>query len=82
MLNNIVAKAIRKHLPRQRRNRNSSALPLENIAEVLKVRVTSAHNAMVELERGDVGSADDLVVGVHVAAHAMRTWVLHLEAGY
>jgi hypothetical protein len=37
---------------------------------------------VVELEGGDVGSADDLVVGVHVAAHAVRTWVLHLEAGY
>ena len=81
MLNNIVTKSIRKHLPRQRRNRNSSALPLENIAKVLKVRVTSAHNAMVELEGGDVGSADDLVVGVHVAAHAVRTWVLHLVVG-
>lgn len=33
----------------------------------------------MELERGDVGSADDLVVGVHVAAHAVRTWVLHLD---
>jgi len=36
---------------------------------------------MVELEGGDVGSADDLVVGVHVAAHAVRAWVLYLRWG-
>lgn len=34
---------------------------------------------MVELEGGDVGSAHDLVVGVHVAAHAVRARVLHLR---
>jgi len=79
MLNNIITKPIRKHLSRQRRNRNTGALPLENITEVLKVRVTSAHNAVVELEGGDVGSAYDLVVGVHVAAHAVRAWVFYLR---
>jgi hypothetical protein len=34
---------------------------------------------VVELESGDVGSAYDLVVGVHIAAHAMRARVLYLR---
>jgi hypothetical protein len=36
---------------------------------------------MVELEGGNVGSAHDLVVGVHVAANAMRTRVFYLRRG-
>ena len=36
---------------------------------------------MVELEGGDVGSAHDFVVGVHVAAHAVSAWVLYLRWG-
>jgi len=79
MLNNIITKSIRKYLSRQRWNRNAGTLPLETITEVLKVRVTSAHNTVVELESGDVGSAYDLVVGVHIAAHAMRARVLYLR---
>jgi hypothetical protein len=31
-----------------------------------------------QLEGGDVGSADDLVVRVHAAAHAVRTRILDL----
>ena len=82
MLNNIVTKPVCKNLSRQRRNGHTSALPLQNIAEVLEVRVASADNAMVELEGGDIGSAHDLVVGVHVAAHAMCAWVLDLRWGF
>jgi hypothetical protein len=37
MLNNIITKPVRKHLPRQRWDRNTSALSLQNVAEVLKV---------------------------------------------
>ena len=81
MLNNIITKAIRKNLSRQRWNGHTSALSLQNIAEVLEVRVASADNAMVQLEGRDVGSTHDLVVGVHVAAHAMRAWVLDLRWG-
>lgn len=79
MLNNVITEPVRKDLSRQRRNRNTCTLPLENIAEVLKVRVASAHNAVVELEGGNVGSAHNLVVGVHVAAHAVRAWVLYFN---
>jgi hypothetical protein len=37
VLNNIITKPVRKHLPRQRWDRNTSALSLQNVAEVLKV---------------------------------------------
>lgn len=36
---------------------------------------------MSELEGGDVGAADDLVVGVHAAAHAVGSGVLDLGGG-
>lgn len=78
MLNHIVAEPVRKHLPRQRRNRHPRALPLQNVAEVLKIRVAAAHAAVQQLERGDVGSADDFVVRVHVARRAVGLWILDL----
>jgi len=81
MLNHIITETVRKYLARQRWNRNARTLPLEDVTEVFEVRVPSAHDAMVELEGGDIGSADDLVVGVHVAAHAVRAWVLYLRWG-
>ncbi len=81
MLNHIITKSIREHFARQWWDRNAGALSLQNITEVLEVRVASAHNAMVELEGGNVGSAHDLVVGVHVAANAMRTRVFYLRRG-
>lgn len=69
MLNHIVTEAIGKDLSRQRWDRNTRALPLKNVAEVFKVRIASAHAAMTELEGGDVGAANNLVVCVHAAAH-------------
>jgi hypothetical protein len=82
MFNHIVAKAVGEDLPRQRRNRHPSALPLEYVPEIFEVAVTSANGAVLELEGGDVRPADDLVVGVHAARCAVRLGVLDLEKGY
>lgn len=81
MLNHIITKPVRKDLSRQRRNRNPRRLPLQDIAEVLKVRVAPPHTAVAEFERGNIRATYDLVVGVHAAAHSMCAWVLHLGWG-
>lgn len=78
MFNYIITKSIRKHLSGQWRDGDSRTLPLQNVAKVFEVRVAPSHGAMLELEGGDVGAADDLVVGVHAAGSAMSLWVLDL----
>lgn len=67
MLNDVVAEAVRKDLSRQRRDGDARALALQDVAEILEVGVAPAHAAMLQLEGGNVGPADDLVVGVHGA---------------
>lgn len=78
MLNHIITKPIRKHLPRQRRDRDTRALALQDIAEVFEVGVAAADGAVFELEGGDVGAADDFVVGVHAARGAVGLRILDL----
>ena len=80
MLNHVVAEPIRKHLPRQRGDRDARALALEDVAEILKVAVAAPHRRRLELERGDVRLADDLVRRVHVAADAVGLGVADLGA--
>lgn len=79
MLNHIIAEPVREHLPRQWRDRHPRALPLENIAEVLEIGVSAAHDRMLELEGWDVGSAHDLVGGVHVSRGAVCLGVSDLN---
>lgn len=67
VLDDVVAEPVREHLARQRGDRDARALPLQDVAEVLEVAVPPAHGAVLQLEGGDVGPADDLVVGVHLA---------------
>lgn len=67
MLDDVVAEAVRKDLSRQRRDGDARALALQDVAEILKVGVASPHAAVLQLEGGDVGPADNLVVGVHGA---------------
>lgn len=43
------------HLAGQRGDVDTRAFPLENVTERLKVRVSPAHNRVLDLERGDVG---------------------------
>ncbi len=78
MLDHIIAEPIRKHLARQRRDRNTRALALEDITEVFEVRVAAADGAVFELEGGDVGAADDFVVCVHAAGGAVGLGVFDL----
>jgi len=78
MLDHIIAKPVREDLPRQRWDRDARGFPLQDVAEILKVGISTAHTAVSELERRDVGAAEDLVIGVHVAAHAVGSWVLDL----
>ena len=78
VLNHIVAEPVRKHLARQGRDRDPCALPLEDVAEVFEVAVASADGAVLELEGGDVGSADDFVVRVHAARSAVGLGVFDL----
>lgn len=67
MLDNVIAKAVRKDLARQRRDGDARALALQDVAEILEVRVAAPHAAVLDLEGGDVRSAHDLVVCVHGA---------------
>ena len=80
MLNNIIRKPIGKHLPWQRRDRDSCAFPLENVAEVLEVRVPTAHDGVFQFERGDVGAADYFIRRVHVSRCAVGLGVADLES--
>lgn len=66
MLNDVVAESVGENLARKRGNSDSCALSLEDIAEVFKVRVTSAHDGVFQLKGGDIGSADYLVGCVHI----------------
>lgn len=79
MLDHVVAEAVGEHLARERGDGDARALSLQDIAEVLKVRVAAAHDGVFELEGGDVGAADDLVRGVHVAGCAVGLGVAHLD---
>lgn len=67
VLNHVVAEPVGEHLARQRRDGDARALALEDVPEVLEIRVAAAHDRVLQLEGGDVGAADDLVRGVHVA---------------
>ena len=66
MLYHIIAKSVRKDLAGQRGNGHSCTFSLENVAEVLEIGIAAPDGAVLELKGGNVGSADDLVVGVHV----------------
>lgn len=80
-LDDIVAEAVREDLAGERGDGDAGALALEDIAEVLKIGVAAADTRGAELEGGDVCAADDLVVGVHAATHAMGSRVADLFGG-
>ena len=79
VLNHVVAEAVGEDLAGQRGDSDAGGLALEDVAEILEVGIAPAHGAMSQLEGGDVGPADDLVVRVHAAAHAVGARVLDLE---
>ncbi|KAB8356482.1 hypothetical protein FH972_024065 [Carpinus fangiana] len=78
VLYDVVAEAVCEYLAGQRRDGNAGRLALEEVAEVLKVGVAPADGGGLELERGDVGAAEDLIGGVHVAADAVGLWIADL----
>lgn len=78
VLNDVVTEPVRKHLAGQRGNSHPRALALEDIAEILKVGVAAAHDRVLQLERGNVGPADDLVGSVHVPGCAMGLGIADL----
>lgn len=79
VLNDIVTESVGKNLARQRGDSHACALALQNITEVLEIGVAAAHDGVLQLEGGYVGSADNLVGGVHVAGCAMGLRVAHLK---
>ena len=81
MLNHIVAKPVCKHFPGQRRYRNSCGLAFQDIAEVFEIAVAPAHGRVLELEGGDVGTADNFVISVHGAGGAVGLGVFNLVEG-
>lgn len=78
-LDHVVAEPVGEDLAGQGRNGHAGGLAFEDVAEVLKVGVATADGRVFELEGGDVGPADDLVVGVHVARRAVGLGILYLE---
>lgn len=78
-LDDVVAEAVRKHLAGQGRDGDARRLALENVAKVLKVRVSPADGALAQLEGGNVGAAENLVVCVHGAADAVGARVANLR---
>jgi hypothetical protein len=77
-LDDVVAEAIGEDLARQGWNGYPGALALEDVAEVLKVRVAAANTALAQLECRYVCAAKNLVICIHVAAHTVRSWVTDL----
>lgn len=78
MLNHVVTEAIGKDLARQRRDRDPRALTLQDVAEVLEIRVTTSDRGLAQLEGGDVGLAKNLIVRIHGATHAVSLRVFDL----
>lgn len=78
VLDHIVAEPVREYLARQWRDGDARAFALEDVAEVLEVGVATAHDGVLEFEGWDVGAADDLVGGVHVAGCAVCLGVADL----
>ena len=67
VLNDIVAESIRKNFAWQWRYGDSSALALQYVSEVFEIGISPTDRAMFELESGNICTADDFIVRVHVA---------------
>ena len=71
VFDDIIREPIREDFSRQWRDRHPRTLPLEDVPEMLKVRVAAADGGGFEFEGRDVGAGHDLVIGIHVPAEAM-----------
>lgn len=77
-LDDVVTEPVGEDLARQGGDGNPGGLALEDVAEVFKVGIPAADGALAQLESGDVCAANDLVVGIHGAAHAVSPRVANL----
>lgn len=77
-LDDVVTEAVGEDLARQGWNGYPGALALKDIAKVLKVGVAATDAALAQLKCRYVCAAEDLIVCVHVAAHAVCSWVANL----
>lgn len=67
------------YLSRQWWDRDTRALALKDVAEVLEVGIATADDGVAQFERGDVGARVDFVGGIHGArGGAVCLWVLDL----
>jgi hypothetical protein len=81
VFNHIIAESVCEYLSRQGRNGDSRRFTLQDIAKVFKVGITSAYVAMSQFESGDICSAYNLVICVHVAAHSVGFRISYLAGG-
>jgi len=79
VLNHIIAEAVGEDFAGERWNRDASGFALEHITKVLEIRVAAADGGLLELEGRDIGDNVNLVVGVHMAAGTVGSWIAHLN---
>lgn len=78
VLDDVVTEPVGENLPGERGYSDARALALQDIAEILEIGVSAAHDGVFQFEGGDVGPAHNLVRRVHVARCAMRLGVADL----
>lgn len=78
VLNDIVAEPVGKNLPGEWGYRDARAFALQDITEILKIGVPTAHDGVFQFEGGDVSPAHNLVRRVHVARCAMSLGIADL----
>lgn len=71
LFDDFVTESVRKHLSWERGYRDTCALALQDITEVLEVRVPATHDRVFQLEGRDVGAAHDPVRRVPIAGGSM-----------
>lgn len=71
MLDHVITEAVGEDFSREWRYCHAGAFALQDISEVLEVGVSPAHDGMLQLEGGDIRSADNFIGSVHVPGGAM-----------
>lgn len=61
VLDHVIGEAVREDLSGQRWNGDPRALALQDVAKVLKVRITTADHGVAQFEGRDIGSSVDLI---------------------
>jgi len=79
VLNNIITKPVCKNLPGQRWNCHASRFSLKYVAEILEIGIPSTNTALSQLEGRYICTADNLVVGIHMATDPMGAGVPDLN---